>query len=168
MPTIRVDDDVYAVINRGIADGISANTALRAALGLPTEAAPQPVSPTPPAGRAGKLRPLIDAGLLRPGQEVTWRRRLREETHTATVSSSGCMVTADGHETISPDAAATAVAGYPCTGWKRWRTSDGTTLDQLRSRYLAQHATPDRDQQPVDAPQPSHTDPATEAAGADR
>lgn len=140
MPTIRVDQDVYAVVTRGVSYGVSANAAVRAALGLGLETlVPLPAEPRPrPATirRIPKLRPLLDTGLLRVGQPLTWHRPRRGETHIATVTAEGFLADADGRHHGSPDMCAATLAGYPCRGWKNWCTADGTTLDQLRSRLL--------------------------------
>jgi hypothetical protein len=131
------------VITRGVSYGVSVNAALRAALGLglgEETPAQRPSKPRPSlhtTWRIGKLRPLLDAGLLHDGQPLTWYRRQRGETHTATVTAEGFLADAEGRHHLSPDQCATALSGYPCKGWKSWRIADGTTLDQLRNRLLA-------------------------------
>ncbi|WP_030442456.1 hypothetical protein [Actinoplanes subtropicus] len=150
MPTIHIDDDVYALLIRGIPYGITVNAALRAILRLPESAQPpQPADPAPrfsaarptPSGLQrtdhGKLARLLDAGLLHDGQVVTWHRRDLGHTHTATVTAEGHLLTGDGTLHLSPGNCATALAGYPCRGWKQWRTSDGTSLSQLRDKLSA-------------------------------
>jgi len=147
MPTIRIDNDVYAVLIRGIPYGITINAALRAILRLPEPAEPpQPANPAPHSAAPrptrtgpqptahGKLVRLLNAGLLHDGQVVTWHRRDLGHTHTATVTAEGHLLTGDGTLHLSPDSCATALAGYPCRGWKAWRTSDGTLLSQLRDK----------------------------------
>lgn len=147
MPTVRIDDDVYAVLIRGISYGITINAALRAILRLPEP--PQPANPAPHnvALRPGltgprrtdhgKLARLVDAGLLHDGQVVTWHRRDLGHTYTATVTAEGHLLTGDGTLHLSPDSCATALAGYPCRGWNAWRTSHGTLLSQLRDKLSA-------------------------------
>ena len=143
MPTIRTDDDVYAVLTRGLSYGITPNTALRALLGLPPTDFPTPATPSTATTRRGRrpqgnLAPLIDAGLLREGAELTWHRSQRGETHRAIVTANGHLLTSDGREHATPGMCATTLAGYPCRGWKEWRTSGGTTLHDLRDQFLEQ------------------------------
>jgi len=149
MPTVHIDDDVYAVLIRGVSYGITINAALRAVLRLPQLEPPQPASPAlnncaPRPTRTGPLRTdhgklarLLDAGLLQDGQVVTWNRRQLGRIHTATVTATGHLLTDDGELHLSPDSCATALAGHPFAGWKVWRTSDGTSLSQLRDQLSA-------------------------------
>jgi hypothetical protein len=144
MPTIRIDDDVYAVLTRGLSSGMTANTALRVLLGLPDGEDPAAVArsttgPNPGWRPYGKLAPLIDAGLLHDGDVLTWQRRILGHTHLATVTTRGRLLTSDGREHHSPETCSTALAGYPCRGWKEWRTSDGVTLHQLRERLTSRN-----------------------------
>jgi hypothetical protein len=144
MPTIRIDDDVYAVLTRGLSSGMTANTALRVLLGLPNgeevaAVAPSTAGPNPGWRPYGKLAPLVDAGLLRDGDVLTWHRRILGQTHLAIVTARGRLLTSDGREHYSPEMCATALAGYPCRGWKEWRTSDGTSLHELREQLTSRH-----------------------------
>jgi Restriction Enzyme Adenine Methylase Associated len=140
MPTIRIDDDVYAVLTRGLSAAMTANTALRVLLTGedPAEVVPSTAGPNPGWLHDGKLAPLIDAGLLHDGDELTWHRRILGHTHVVTVTARGRLLTGDAREHYSPETCATALAGYPRRSWKQWRTSDGTTLHQLRERLTSQ------------------------------
>lgn len=150
MHTINIDDDVYALLSRGISYGITINMALRAVLHLPGPTqSPQHADsprncvmspstrPDPLRTDHGKLARLIDAGLLKEGQVVTWNRRKLGQIHTATVTATGHLLTADGELHLSPDSCSTVLAGYPCRSWKSWRTSNGTSLSQLRDQLIA-------------------------------
>jgi hypothetical protein len=80
----------------------------------------------------GALMPFIAAGRIAAGDTVTWHRRQRGELDTATIDEEGRMVTADGAVFLTPDTCESTTAGYPCKGWRNWRTAAGETLQQLR------------------------------------
>ncbi len=133
MTTIRIDDDVEAAIAAAGSFGESYNDVLRRTFGLPVGQRQRGDGPA----RAGRLKDLIDAGLLTDGQALTWRRPNRGETHTAVVTSDGRIRTADGEEHTTPSRASIHLTGYPVKGWAVWATADGVTLDRLRARLPA-------------------------------
>ena len=132
-PTIRVDDEVYALLQeRGEAFVDTPNTVLRRILGL-TESAE---STGHPIGRreeraSRKLARLVADDLLTPDEELVWERRNNGERHTARVGADGTLVLEDGHVADSPSAAARHLAGYEVNGWRVWRRADGTPLADL-------------------------------------
>jgi hypothetical protein len=128
MRPIRVDDEVIAVLTSRGKFGDSFNGLVREALGLPRLESSTARLRSEPSGR---LAQLITEGLLEVGQTVTWHRRNLGETYHATVTSTGRMMMRDGQTYASPDACASAIAGYPCKGWRGWKTQDGTSLQQL-------------------------------------
>lgn len=130
MPNILVDPDVVAALRERGKFGDTYNDVIRDVLGLPRLDVRVGGSRV---GKAGSLVDIVAAGLLRPGQIVTWRRPALDKTHTATVTANGLLMTRDGETYTSPDACATAVAGYPSKGWPHWRTEDGTSLQELRN-----------------------------------
>ena len=126
-PTIRVDDEVYALLQeRGEAFVDTPNTVLRRILGL----AESGESTGNPIGRredraSRKLARLVADDLLTPDEELVWERRNNGERHVARVGADGTLVLEDGHVADSPSAAARHLAGYEVNGWRVWRRSSG-------------------------------------------
>ncbi|MBR7830629.1 hypothetical protein KDK95_30285 [Actinospica sp. MGRD01-02] len=85
------------------------------------------------SGLAPQLAPLIDAGLLHPGQELTWHRPRLKRTETVTVTVDGRIELPDGTVWPSPFQAAHRIAGHPTDGWVRFKTADGRSLKDLRA-----------------------------------
>lgn len=130
MPNIKVDDEVYAALQQRRHTGRTVNTVLRDLLDLtgapPAHAYTRRVDHT--------LSDLVHAGLLQPGQRLTWTRRQLGQVHAVTVDTNGALVTDDGSVYASPNSAATGVAGYPIFGWPLWCTDAGESLQQLLER----------------------------------
>lgn len=80
-----------------------------------------------------QLLPLIEAGLLSPGQELTWHRPRLRRTHTVTVTAEGALKVPDGSVWPSPFQAALRTAGHPANGWALFATADGRSLQELRA-----------------------------------
>jgi hypothetical protein len=70
---------------------------------------------------------------------------------TATIDEAGRMVTADGAVFLTPDTCESTIAGYPCKGWRNWRTATGETLQQLREMQAAAESSA----RPVNTPPPT-------------
>jgi hypothetical protein len=130
MPRIIIDTEVYeALADRARAWRDTPNDVLRALLGLPPierDAITPDAEPLP-----GQLGPLIRAGLLKPGERITWHRRNHADTYTFTVTAMGFLTDEDGTEYIGPNRAATRIAGYPTKGWPVFKTASGTALADL-------------------------------------
>jgi RAMA domain-containing protein len=135
MPFIHIDDAVMSHLREHGRLGDSYNDTVRSLLGLPR--APRVTASSDTSTMHGTLMPLIAAGRLAAGDIVTWYRRRRDELHTATIDGAGRMVTADGAVFLTPDTCASSIAGYPCKGWRNWRTAAGDTLQQVRDRPTA-------------------------------
>jgi hypothetical protein len=90
---------------------------------------------TPLVGSArGAVGALLDAKLVKPGEEFLWIRRNTGARHTARIRADGAFVLADGRVFATPSGAATALCGYDQNGWGVFqRVSDGRTLAGLRS-----------------------------------
>ncbi|WP_435586351.1 hypothetical protein [Micromonospora aurantiaca (nom. illeg.)] len=130
VPTIRVDDEVYELLQRRAKPFVDTpNSVLRRELGLrPSEGAKVAA-----AGSSGELAPLVAAGLLRSGEELVWRRR--QSVHHATVTDDGCISLEDGRRFDTPSGAARALSGYEVNGWRNWgRARDGVRLSSLRDQ----------------------------------
>ncbi|MFY1700217.1 hypothetical protein ACN28G_00390 [Micromonospora sp. WMMA1923] len=135
MPTIGVDHEVFAWLGQRRDPDCTYNDVIRGQLGLPPlPPLPPSLHVVPPRPWSPPLLPLIQAGLLQPGQVLTWHRPRRRKLFTVTVSDQGSLVTADGLHCKTPNVAARVVAGYSAKGWLLWQTADGTSLEELRNR----------------------------------
>ncbi len=77
---------------------------------------------------------LIKEGLLNPGEQLVWNRRLAKQLHIATVNADGSITTADGVKHKTPSGAAKHLNGNkPVDGWLAWKVkSTGSSLSSLR------------------------------------
>ncbi|MGI5214824.1 hypothetical protein [Plantactinospora sp. CA-290183] len=137
MPKIQVDDKVIAALGERGEFGDSFNDVIRKVLGLPRL---EFRMADPPLADQGLLAEILTAGYLQPGQIVAWHRPRLKKTYYAAVTPGGRLMTNDGHSYVSPDACASAVAGYPCKGWGTWKTEAGTSLQELRGRVTTETA----------------------------
>jgi hypothetical protein len=133
MPTIRIDDEVYEVLqHKAQAFVDTPNTVLRRVLGLTGETA-QVGATRRPSNPPGELSPLLKAALLKAGEELVWKRR--KSTHIAVVTADGWLELEDGQSFDTPSGAARALAGYEVNGWRNWgRARDGVRLSSLRDQ----------------------------------
>ena len=94
----------------------------------------QPASPTRARTRIpGSVADLVSQGLLAAGAQISCESRMGER-YTATVLASGNIQLPDGQTFNNPSAVGRAVAGRQVNGWEQWRTEDGRTLHELRSK----------------------------------
>lgn len=85
------------------------------------------------AGPDGKLLPLVQAGLLRPGERLIWVQHRLGNTFSATVLGRGALQLDDGRIVKSLSGACQALTGKSYDGWKEFRReSDNVLLDDLR------------------------------------
>ena len=133
---IYVDDEVFQRLQEAAEPFVDTpNSVLRKLLDLPPatdEATPSPAGMTSTRRRQGALFPLIETGVLKPGQPLHWRRRNQRQEHVATVLDNGELQLADGRRYRTPSAAAVSITGYQINGWNVWETQDGTPLGDLR------------------------------------
>lgn len=91
-------------------------------------------------GRRVKLADLLDAGLIRPGDQLIWERPRLGQTFQGELTSNGAILLADGRGPFaSPSRAACEAAQIPAyDGWEAWHvgTPDGPVLHELRVRLL--------------------------------
>ena len=82
------------------------------------------------------LNDLLKAGLLRPGDELIWKRRVEKTTHIAVIQKDGFLTTADGATHKSPSGAAKHLnKNKPIDGWLAWKKREGEiSLAELRSK----------------------------------
>jgi hypothetical protein len=82
----------------------------------------------------GGVVDLLDAGLVKPGDELVWDRRNHGVRHTARLLADGTLILADGRVYANPSGATTALGGNHQNGWSAFRrVSDGRTLGELRT-----------------------------------
>jgi Restriction Enzyme Adenine Methylase Associated len=86
----------------------------------------------------GGLAELLEAGLIKMGDEVVWNRRNLGVRHTARICINGTLILADGRTYANPSGATTALGGNHQNGWSAFRlVSDGRTLGELRTELWA-------------------------------
>lgn len=126
MRSIRVDDEVYALLEKQAIGFDDPNGVLRRLFGLDSGKGAQGG-----VEKDGKLLPLIEAGRLKAGDTISWHRPRKAETHHATVTERGCIRLADGSVFTDPSPAAAALVGHQTNGWKAWE-ADGVKLNDLK------------------------------------
>ncbi|MEJ5921730.1 GmrSD restriction endonuclease domain-containing protein [Bifidobacterium thermophilum] len=90
----------------------------------------------PPArnSRRVTISAVLRAGLLTPGERLTWQRPRKGELWVAEVTPQGRLRMEDGKEYTTPTAAARAVGGASA-GLNVWKRSDGTSLADIWKQY---------------------------------
>jgi hypothetical protein len=121
MRSIRVDDEVYAQLEKQAVGFDDPNGVLRRVLGLDSEREAQDGD-----SQDGRLLPQLKAG-----DELIWHRPRKNETHHATVTERGCIRLADDSVYPTPSAAALALAGNSANGWDVWE-ANGVKLGDLK------------------------------------
>lgn len=89
-------------------------------------------------GRRVRVSDLLDAGMVRVGQTLSYRPPHSAAAHKAAVTDRGRIRLSDGREFTTPSGAATAVnSARAVHGWYAWRLdTDGPFLHDLRRRLL--------------------------------
>lgn len=88
------------------------------------------------SGRRVRVSDLLDAGLLQPGQELTWERPRLGASYRAVVTENGSLQLEDGRTFSSPSRAASEAADIPAyDGWLAW-TLNGVQLKDLRAQLI--------------------------------
>ncbi|WP_197034553.1 MGMT family protein [Glycomyces sp. NRRL B-16210] len=133
MVNVQISEHLYEYIkSHAIPFEDSVDSVLTRLLGLD---GPETQQSPPPSPEAGVLAPLVKAGLLREGDQLSWRRSQKNITYTATVGPNGTMRLANGAIAASPSGAATMLAGGNHPGWDVWKQiQSGLTLSQLRAQ----------------------------------
>lgn len=85
-------------------------------------------------GRRVTVADLLEAGLVVPGDTLTWQRPRVGDVHKAEINDQGAIVLEDGRSFTSPSGAAVKSAGIPAyDGWHAWTVDrNGKLLDDLR------------------------------------
>ena len=90
----------------------------------------------PPIRRRRGLAALLEAGLVKPGDDFVWDRPSHGVRHTVRVRADGVLVLADGRTFASPSGALTALGARNQSGWGSLRrASDGRYLSELRNEF---------------------------------
>jgi hypothetical protein len=139
MRTIRIDDEVYSVLQqhaRPFED--TENDVLRRLL---LEDGSQKVADDSRRHRPGDLKVYLDAGLLNVGDELVHEQPRKGVVHRATVTLDGCLVV--GGKTFSAvSPALKSSVGHDINGWKSWRHHrSGRLLNELREEVLQMQQT---------------------------
>jgi hypothetical protein len=131
MHRIEVDDDVYEHLERHVKGFEQPNDVLRRLLLKDASSArPQRARRS---GRSGKLRQLIDAGLVSEGDVLFHERPRKGDRFEATVTASGWL-SVNGELVQSPSPALGSLVGTQIDGWANWtHERSGKTLRKLRS-----------------------------------
>ena len=81
------------------------------------------------------LKDLIKSGFIQANEELIWKRRIENTTHSAVVNIDGSITTSDGQNHKTPSGAAKHLnGGKPVDGWLVWKLkSSGHSLASLRS-----------------------------------
>ncbi|MBU2668394.1 hypothetical protein KOI35_33265 [Actinoplanes bogorensis] len=90
-------------------------------------------------GRRVQIRDLLEAGLLKPGAKLRFRRQRVGTTHHAEITATGRVrLLPDGQEFPAPSRAAAVAAGMRAVdGWLAWTVVEiGRPLDVLRQELL--------------------------------
>jgi len=134
MPVIRVSDEVFAVLQRhAVPLSDTPDSVLRRLLNI--DDGTTSGSPGVAAGPEGKLLPLVQAGLLQPGERLVWSQRRLGNTFYATVLARGALQLDDGRIVKSLSGACQALTGKSYDGWEEFRReSDNVLLNDLRAQ----------------------------------
>jgi hypothetical protein len=94
-------------------------------------------------GRRLLVSDLLEAGLLRSGDALTWERPRLGRTYRASVLENGGIELEDGRQFSSPSVAAMRAAEAPAVdGWYAWRVDrlQGRLLNDLRIELVQRNA----------------------------
>lgn len=133
--TIEVDDEVFAYLQSRSEPLVDTpNDVLRREL---LGRAGQSATATR-ARRDGSLTPLIEAGLVSPGDALQHHQSRLKRTHTATVTADGWIEIPDGRAFPQPSPALKAQTGSSINGWGQYtHLPSGRRLQELREDAAA-------------------------------
>ncbi|WP_144022480.1 hypothetical protein [Asanoa hainanensis] len=134
--TIEVDDEVFAFLQQHCEPLVDTpNDVLRRL--LLSGGSEEPQEKAAPTGRRllrrpGALFPLINAGVLAPGDVLRHEQPRRRMVHQATVTSRGWLKLADGRQFSTPSRALAEQTGTTINGWIYVHVPSGKPLQVLR------------------------------------
>lgn len=137
MHRIEIDDEVYVELEQHVKGFEQPNDVLRRLL-LKDMSPTAKVDPT--AGQKGRLFPLIEAGLIKTGDEFRHEKTRKGIVYDGTVTETGWITTGKGlYQAPSP--ALAALTGSQIDGWANWiHVPSGKSLRQLRSLLEKGHS----------------------------
>lgn len=140
MRRIEVDEQVYAELERHVKGFEQPNDVLRRLLAVGNGQSAESRKMIITADR-GRLRPMIDADLVREGDELIHQQARKGLTFFGKVGQGGSVITDRGTYS-APSPALAELLGSQINGWSNWiHRPTGKTLAQLR----ADLARPSRD-----------------------
>ncbi|MFF2751357.1 hypothetical protein ACFVVA_38210 [Kitasatospora sp. NPDC058048] len=130
--TIQIDDEVFALLQRHSEPLVDTpNDVLRRLLLDGGRAVSDPAGSRP----TGALMPLIEAGLVRSGDQLRHTQTRLKFTYTASVAGDGWIEIPDGRAFRLPSPALKAQVGYDVSGWTQYvHVPSGATLSELREQ----------------------------------
>lgn len=130
MHRIEIDDEVYALLQRHARPFVDReNDVLRRLLQLDAGTG----TVTAGARGSGDLADLIEAELLKPGDELEHVQTRKRLTHRAVVTADGKIRLPDGSTYAKPSPALKACVGHDINGWGQWtHVRSRRTLQALR------------------------------------
>ncbi|MEW2133284.1 hypothetical protein [Streptomyces sp. NPDC005435] len=130
MRTIQVDDEVFAYLqSRSVPLVDTPNDVLRRLL-LMNQG---PVAAQEDARRPGSLMPLIEAGLVAPGDKLRYHQSRLRRTHEARISPDGWVELSDGRAFPQPSPALKAQIHTEVNAWRCYvHVPSGRLLHELR------------------------------------
>ncbi|WP_285488555.1 hypothetical protein [Amycolatopsis taiwanensis] len=133
-----VDDRWPHIVALTAAAVMGLHGALREAAEI-CDATQPPISPPPITGARAGVAELLDAGLVKAGEELLfWNCGDLGVRHTARIRADGALVLADGRVYPNPADAANALGSNHQNIWGVFRrASDGRTLNDLRAELHA-------------------------------
>lgn len=96
-------------------------------------------------GKRIRIADLLDAELVRPGEQLVWERPRLGVTYAATITSNGALELSDGRRFASPSRAAVEAARVPSMdGWLAWKVPriNNALLNDLRIQLVQARAAP--------------------------
>ena len=145
-PTIRVDDEVYAILQSHAEAFVDTpNLVLRRLLGLSGVSPGSTGSAPGQSAVPGKMQRLMRYRDLLPGEPLVWDRKQQSVTFKAVLTDSGALQLEDGRRFDTPSGAARHLAGYEVNGWRVWvRSRDGKSLEDIWQEHKARLAEKER------------------------
>lgn len=133
MPKIDVDEDVFAELQtRAEAFVDTPSDVIRRLLNADSPRVDEPKNATADL-TPGRLRSLVQAGLLKEGDKLTHMRKRTGETFEALVTREGCLRLPSGSLFKEPSPALREFTGSQIDGWANWtQERTGRTLRDLR------------------------------------
>lgn len=133
MHRIEIDDEVYAALAAQASGFETPNDVLRRALRLGVNEVPAASARPTVSSIPGALAGLLEAGVVKPGDQLRHVQVRKGNAFTGTVEADGWITTAVSRYS-TPSPALSALVGTSIDGWAYWtHEPSGKTLRQLRT-----------------------------------